>query len=47
VELRLGLSDGTATEIVGGGLDAGAEVIVGLAAGAAQRDSGLPRLRFF
>lgn len=47
VELRVGLSDGTATEIVGGELEEGAEVIVGLAAGAAKRESGLPRLRFF
>lgn len=47
VELRLGLSDGISTEIAGGGLEEGAEVIVGLAAGAAKRESGLPRMRFF
>ena len=39
VELRLGLSDGTATELVSGPLAAGDDVIVGLAPGAAARDS--------
>lgn len=47
VELRLGLSDGAATEVVGGELAEGAEVIVGLAPGAEKRDSGLPRMRLF
>ena len=47
LELRLGLSDGTRTEVLSGALEEGAEVIVGLAAGAAQRESGLPRVRFF
>ena len=45
VEVRLGLSDGLATEIVDGPLAEGNEIIVGLAAD--KRDSGLPRLRLF
>jgi len=47
VELRLGLSDGTATELVAGPLSAGDEVIVGLASAAAPRDPALPRVRPF
>jgi HlyD family secretion protein len=46
VEVRLGLSDGTSTEILEGALAEGADVIVGLAA-AGGRESGLPRLRLF
>ncbi|MGH8688681.1 MAG: efflux RND transporter periplasmic adaptor subunit [Burkholderiales bacterium] len=46
VELRLGLSDGTATEVVSGPLAAGDEVIVGLTP-AEKRDSFLPRMRLF
>jgi HlyD family secretion protein len=44
LEVRLGLTDGTSTEIIAGPLAEGAEVIVGLAAGAEKRD-GLPQLR--
>ncbi len=49
VDLRLGLSDGTSTEIAGGALAEGSEVIVGLAGGGAERreSGGLPRSRFF
>jgi len=47
VALRLGLSDGTSTELVGDELAEDAEVVVGLAAGADKRDSGLPRIRLF
>jgi HlyD family secretion protein len=47
VEVRLGLSDGSSTAIVDGALAEGAEVIVGLGAGAEKRDSGLPRMRLF
>jgi len=48
VEVRLGLSDGTSTELVGGALAEGTEVIVGLAAGAGDApQSGLPRFRPF
>jgi HlyD family secretion protein len=49
VEVRLGLTDGSATEVVSG-LEEGAEVIVGLEGGrsAAQpAPGGLPRGRFF
>jgi HlyD family secretion protein len=46
VELRLGLSDGTSTEVAGGALAEGAEVVVGTAPGTDGR-SGLPRLRLF
>jgi HlyD family secretion protein len=46
VEVRLGLTDGTSTELVGDNLAEGSEVVVGLAAGD-KRDSGLPRLRLF
>ena len=45
VELRLGLSDGTATEVVAGPLSAGDEVIVGLASASVPRDPALPRVR--
>jgi len=46
VDVRLGLTDGTSTELVGDALAEGAEVVIGLAA-ADKRDSGLPRLRLF
>jgi HlyD family secretion protein len=46
LDVRLGLSDGLSTEVLGGPLAQGTEVIVGLAAGS-QRDTGLPRLRLF
>jgi HlyD family secretion protein len=49
IEVRLGLSDGTATELLGGALTEGAEVIIGTAEarGAAPTGGGLPRGRFF
>ena len=48
VEVQLGLSDGTSTELLGASLAEGAEVIVGLAPGADKRDAGgLPRMRLF
>jgi HlyD family secretion protein len=48
VDVRLGLSDGGSTEIVGGKLAEGDEVIVGLAAGAGEaQGTGLPRFRVF
>jgi HlyD family secretion protein len=48
VDVQLGLSDGTSTELVGPGLAEGAKVIVGLAPGTDKRDaSGLPRMRLF
>jgi HlyD family secretion protein len=47
LEVRLGLTDGTSTELLGDTLAEGAAVVVGLAAGADKRDSGLPRLRLF
>jgi hypothetical protein len=48
VEVRLGLSDGGSTEILGSTLAEGAEVIVGLAAGAGEtQQTGLPRFRLF
>jgi HlyD family secretion protein len=46
VDLRLGLNDGTSTELVSGPLAEGDEVIVGLAA-PDKRDAGLPRMRLF
>jgi HlyD family secretion protein len=50
VTLTLGISDGTATEIVGGGLQEGQEVIVGSGAstrsGAGASSAQPPRLRF-
>ena len=48
VDVRLGLADGASTEILGGALAEGAEVIVGLAPGAAGAEpAGLPRFRLF
>jgi HlyD family secretion protein len=51
LEVRLGLADGAATELVAGGLSEGAEVIIGVAdagRGAnAPGGGGLPRPRFF
>ena len=51
VEVRLGLTDGSATELVAGGLSEGAEVIIGLAdagrGAASVPGGGLPRARFF
>jgi HlyD family secretion protein len=49
VDLRLGLNDGTSTELVEGSLSEGAQVIVGLAAGAQNREAGglLPHMRLF
>ena len=48
VRLRLGLTDGNATEVVGGDVKEGTEVIVGtVAASAAKAPSGsAPRLPF-
>jgi HlyD family secretion protein len=46
LEVRLGLSDGASTELIGDPLAEGKEVIVGMAA-AEKRDSGLPRMRVF
>jgi len=47
VDVRLGLTDGTSTEILGGSLAAGTEVVVGTLPGADGRGGGLPRLRLF
>jgi HlyD family secretion protein len=50
LQVRLGLTDGSATELVAGGLSEGAEVIIGVAdagRGAAPSGGGLPRPRFF
>lgn len=47
LEVRLGLSDGTSTELLGGALPEGAEVIVGLAPAGGGRAGGLPRMRLF
>jgi HlyD family secretion protein len=51
VELRLGLTDGAATEVAAGELAEGAEVIVGVAdagrSAAQPAGGGLPRPRFF
>jgi HlyD family secretion protein len=48
VEVRLGLTDGASTELVGEAPAEGAEVIVGLAGSPTQNESrGLPRLRLF
>ncbi|MDA1117737.1 MAG: efflux RND transporter periplasmic adaptor subunit [Proteobacteria bacterium] len=47
VEVRLGLSDGTSTELLDGPLSAGTQVIVGLSPAAADKRDGLPRLRLF
>jgi HlyD family secretion protein len=51
IDVRLGLTDGSSTELVGGGLAEGAEVIIGVgdarAAPAQPAGGGLPRGRFF
>jgi len=48
VEVQLGLNDGSSTEIVGGALAEGAEVIVGIAGRGPGADrGGFPRGRFF
>ena len=48
VDVRLGLSDGGSTELLGGTLAEGAEVIVGLApAAGGSAQTGLPRFRLF
>jgi HlyD family secretion protein len=48
VDVRLGLSDGTSTEITPGPLEEGAEVIVGVAEPKPEkRASGIPALRLF
>ena len=47
VEVRLGLSDGMSTELVGGALAEGDEVVVGLAPGGDAARTGLPRFRLF
>jgi len=46
VDVRLGITDGTSTELVGGGLAEGTEVIVGLAPGG-KRGPSLPGVRLF
>jgi len=46
VDVRIGLSDGTSTEIVSGDLREGTEVIVGMAQ-AAQPAGASPRMRLF
>jgi HlyD family secretion protein len=47
VEVRLGLTDGASTEIVGDTLAEGTEVIVGGGGRPAPAGGGLPRARFF
>ena len=48
IDVRLGITDGASTEILGGPLEEGAQVIVGLAPGAAAGGpAGLPRFRLF
>jgi HlyD family secretion protein len=48
IDVRLGLTDGASTEILGGALAEGAEVIVGFAPGAGDaQPAGLPRFRLF
>jgi HlyD family secretion protein len=48
VEVRLGLTDGSSTEIAEGPLREGAEVILGVAeARAEKRGDGFPKARFF
>jgi HlyD family secretion protein len=47
VEVRLGLSDGSSTELVGGSLAEGTEVVVGLASTGDAAPGGLPRFRPF
>lgn len=46
IDVRLGLSDGASTELLGDPIAQGTEVIVGMAA-ADKRESGLPRMRLF
>ena len=46
LDVRTGLTDGTATELSGGGIEEGMEVIVGMAQ-AARSGSGQPRMRLF
>jgi HlyD family secretion protein len=46
IDVRLGITDGTSTELVGGGLAEGTEVIVGLTP-SDKRNSGLPGMRLF
>jgi len=46
IDIRLGLSDGASTELLGDPIAEGTEVIVGMAA-AEKRNSGLPRMRLF
>jgi hypothetical protein len=48
--VRLGLTDGSTTEVLAGELAEGAEVIIGAGAGGAASQpagGGLPRPRFF
>jgi HlyD family secretion protein len=47
VEVRLGLTDGMSTELLGDALAEGAEVIVGTASRPAAAGGGFPRGRFF
>lgn len=47
VAVRLGLSDGMSTELVGGEIAEGDEVVVGLAPAGEAGRTGLPRLRLF
>jgi HlyD family secretion protein len=47
VQVRLGLNDGSSTEVLGEALAEGAEVIVGVAGGASRAGGGFPRGRFF
>ena len=47
VEVRLGLSDGTSTEIIASPLQEGAEVIVGLAEASTEKRATAPGLRLF
>jgi HlyD family secretion protein len=47
VQLRLGLNDGSSTEVVGGELTEGTEVIVGVGTRPGAARGGFPRGRFF
>jgi HlyD family secretion protein len=51
LDVRLGLADGSSTELLGGGLAEGTEVIIGAAegarAGASSASGGFPKGRFF
>ena len=50
VDVRLGLTDGSATEILGGGLGEGAEIVVGTVEASRAKAGpagGLPRMRLF